>query len=104
MSRIALGLVGMWLRGGLSCAQAERRVSLVVGSAAYTDRPLRNPFNDARLTQAMLCDLGIEVQVATEAGRPGVLDALRDFEARARGAEVVTFYFAGQGSLLAPTP
>jgi len=65
---------------------------------------VRNPVEDARLTQATLRDLGIEVQAATDVGRPGVLDALRDFEARARGADVATLYFAGQGALVAPTP
>jgi len=39
MTRIALTLVIMWLWGGLSCAQAERRVALVVSNAAYIASP-----------------------------------------------------------------
>ncbi len=70
----------------------------MVGNAAYTDRPLRNPVNDARLMQATLRELGFEVQVATDVDRRGLLGALRDFEARARGAEVVLFFFAGHGA------
>ncbi len=75
-----------------------QRVALVVGNAAYADRPLRNPVNDAQLMQTTLRDLGFHVQVATDVDRRGLLAALRDFEARARGAEVALFYFAGHGA------
>jgi hypothetical protein len=77
---------------------AERRVALVIGNADYADRPLRNPINDAQLMQATLRDLGFQVQVATDVDRRGLLAALRDFESRARGAEVALFYFAGHGA------
>lgn len=75
-----------------------QRIALVVGNAAYTDRPLRNPVNDAQLMQATLRELGFEVQLATNVDRRGLLGALREFEARARGAEVALFYFAGHGA------
>jgi formylglycine-generating enzyme required for sulfatase activity len=75
-----------------------QRVALVIGNAAYADRPLRNPVNDAQLMQATLRELGFQVQVATDVDRRGLLSALRDFEARARGAEVALFYFAGHGA------
>jgi formylglycine-generating enzyme required for sulfatase activity len=75
-----------------------QRVALVIGNAAYADRPLRNPVNDAQLMQTALRDLGFQVQVATDVDRRGLLAALRDFEARARGAEVALFYFAGHGA------
>jgi uncharacterized caspase-like protein/outer membrane biosynthesis protein TonB len=42
--------------------------------------------------------LGFQVQMATDVDRRGLLAALRDFEARARGAEVALFYFAGHGA------
>ena len=41
--------------------QAAGRVALVVGNAAYADRPLRNPVNDAQLMQASLKQLGFDV-------------------------------------------
>ncbi len=82
----------------LPLAASAQRVALVVGNAAYTDRPLRNPVNDAQLMQTTLRELGFEVQVATDVDRRGLLGALRDFEARARGAEVALFYFAGHGA------
>jgi formylglycine-generating enzyme required for sulfatase activity len=69
-----------------------------VGNAAYADRPLRNPVNDAQLMQTTLRELGFQVQVATDVDRRGLLSALRDFEARARGADVALFYFAGHGA------
>jgi formylglycine-generating enzyme required for sulfatase activity/uncharacterized caspase-like protein len=75
-----------------------QRVALVIGNAAYVDRPLRNPVNDAQLMQTTLRELGFQVQVATDVDRRGLLAALRDFEARARGAEVALFYFAGHGA------
>ena len=75
-----------------------QRIALVVGNAAYTDRPLRNPVNDAQLMQATLRELGFEVQLATNVDRRGLLGALREFESRARGAEVALFYFAGHGA------
>ncbi len=78
-----------------------QRIALVVGNAAYADRPLRNPVNDARLMQATLRDLGFEVQLATDVDRRGLLEALRAFESRARGAEVALFYFAGHGAQVA---
>ncbi len=79
-------------------AWAQKRMALVIGNAAYADRPLRNPVNDAQLMQATLRDLGFQVQVATDVDRRGLLGALRDFEARARGAEVALFYFADHGA------
>lgn len=84
-------------------AQAAGRVALVVGNAAYADRPLRNPVNDAQLMQASLKQLGFDVKLVQDANRRGMLDALRDFEARARGAEVALFYFAGHGAQVGGT-
>ena len=75
-----------------------RRVALVVGNAAYADRPLRNPVNDAQLMQTTLRELGFDVQMATDVDRRGLLGALREFEARSRGADVAFFYYAGHGA------
>jgi formylglycine-generating enzyme required for sulfatase activity len=76
----------------------EKRVALVVGNAAYRDRPLANPVNDAQLMQATLRELGFDVQMATDVDRRGLLGALREFEARSRGADVAFFYYAGHGA------
>ncbi len=79
-------------------AAQSKRVALVVGNAAYADRPLANPVNDARLMQTSLRELGFEVQVATNVDRRGLLAALRTFESNAREADVAVFFFAGHGA------
>jgi hypothetical protein len=78
-------------------AQAQR-VALVVGNAAYTDRPLRNPVNDAALMQTTLSNLGFQVSVLRNADRKALLAGLRDFEAKARNADVALFFYAGHGA------
>ncbi|QIL73080.1 caspase family protein [Diaphorobacter sp. HDW4B] len=78
-----------------------RRVALVVGNAAYADKPLRNPVNDAELMQRTLRDLKFDVTLVRNADRRGMLAALREFEAKAANADVALFYFAGHGTQVA---
>jgi formylglycine-generating enzyme required for sulfatase activity len=78
-------------------AQAQR-IALVVGNAAYTDRPLRNPVNDAALMQTTLSSLGFQVSVLRNADRKALLAGLRDFESKARNADVALFFYAGHGA------
>lgn len=75
-----------------------QRVALVMGNSGYADKPLKNPVNDAQLMQRTLKDLGFAVTLVKNADRKGMLASLRDFEAKARGAEVALFYFAGHGA------
>jgi uncharacterized caspase-like protein len=77
----------------LSPPAFAQRIALIIGNAAYADRPLRNPVNDTQLMQATLRDLGFQVQVATDVDRRGLLVALRDLVARARWAEGVLVYW-----------
>lgn len=79
-------------------AQGGKRVALVIGNAAYADRPLRNPVNDANLMQTTLRGLGFEVTLLRNTDRRGLLAGLRDFEAKARDADVALFFFAGHGA------
>jgi len=74
------------------------RVALVVGNSDYSERPLRNPVNDANLMQATLKELGFEVTLLRNADRRSLLNGLRDFEGKARDAEVSLFFFAGHGA------
>lgn len=83
-----------------SPAQAQR-VALVVGNAAYADKPLRNPVNDAELMQRTLRSLGFDVALVRNADRRELLAGLRQFEAKARNADVALFYFAGHGTQVA---
>lgn len=94
MLRILLGL--LLLASGIQSANAGR-VALVVGNGSYQDRPLRNPGNDAALMQRTLSRLGFEVVVLRDADRKAMLVALREFEAKAKDADVALFYFAGHG-------
>jgi len=79
-------------------AAHAKRVALVVGNSSYSERPLRNPVNDANLMQAALKDLGFEVTLLRNADRRSLLAGLRDFEGNARDAEVALFFFAGHGA------
>jgi formylglycine-generating enzyme required for sulfatase activity len=86
------------LCGGLAGpALAGPRVALVLGNAAYSDAPLRNPLNDAQDLAAKLRGLGFDVTVATNRNRSQMTAAIRDFGLRAAGADAALFYFAGHG-------
>ncbi|MBK9442785.1 MAG: SUMF1/EgtB/PvdO family nonheme iron enzyme [Comamonadaceae bacterium] len=92
-------LVAMCLLLGLFTQAAHaKRVALVVGNSSYAERPLRNPVNDANLMQATLKELGFEVTLLRNADRRSLLNGLRDFEGKARDAEVALFFFAGHGA------
>jgi hypothetical protein len=78
-------------------ALAQRRVALVIGIAAYTDAPLRNPLNDAQDMAKALRDLGFEVIEVTNATKKMLLDAVNDFGARIQRAHVGLFYYSGHG-------
>lgn len=47
--------------GSVQAFAAEGRVALVIGNAAYSQKPLKNPVNDAEDLAATLKDLGFEV-------------------------------------------
>jgi formylglycine-generating enzyme required for sulfatase activity len=98
-------LCGLWLAPFATPAFAQSsqgspspRVALVVGNAQYPYRPLKNPVNDAELMRATLTGIGFEVIVLRNADRRTMLSGLRDFENKARSAEVALFYFAGHGA------
>lgn len=86
------------LAGEAVHAQAENRLALVIGNAAYRNSPLVNPVNDARLMEGALREAGFEVIKAENASLREMRRLLRDFGDRlkARGG-VGLFYFAGHG-------
>ena len=88
-------LLSLW--SGQSWA-LEQRVALLVGNAAYAEKPLRNPVNDAELMQTTLQELGFDVSLLRNADRRGLLSGLRDFEAKARSADIALFFYAGHGT------
>jgi peptidyl-prolyl cis-trans isomerase A (cyclophilin A) len=89
----------VWL--GLFCAGAAtagpKRVALVVGNAAYADKPLANPANDATDMAAALRRLGFEVLERTNRNPQQMREDLADFQDRLAQGDVGLFYFAGHG-------
>jgi len=82
-------------------ASAEKRVALVIGNSAYAKAALSNPKVDARLIRPALERMGFEVEVVTDADLATFDRALGAFAARAKGADLALFYFAGHGFAVA---
>ncbi|CAN7475997.1 caspase family protein [Rhizobium sp. LjRoot30] len=80
-------------------AQAERKVALLIGNAAYSApaTELRNPPNDIAAIGAMLTGADFDVTVVTNVGRSAMSAALAGFEEKARGADVGLIYYSGHG-------
>src|SRR5262245_39398313 len=85
--------------GGLpDGAQAEKRVALVVGNAAYERVPkLINPANDARDMAAALKALGFDVVEGFDLNKAAFDRKVLDFAAAVEGASVGMFFYAGHG-------
>jgi formylglycine-generating enzyme required for sulfatase activity len=97
LAAVVLILAAAW---GLNAeAQAPKRVALVIGNAAYVNASrLANPHNDAKLVAAALKKAGFQtVEVKSDLGVQAMRTALRDFRAKAAGAEVAMVYYAGHG-------
>jgi uncharacterized caspase-like protein len=80
-------------------AAAEPRTALIVGNAAYSWSPLRNPVNDANDIAAALRGSGFDVILKTDADQRTMLDGVRAFSdaLKAKGG-VGLFYFSGHGT------
>src|ERR1700737_4943867 len=82
-------------------AQAEKRIALVVGNAAYqVGAPLNTPANDAGLIAQTLQAAGFDVVGARDLDQDSLRRALRDFveKATSSGPDTVAFiYLAGYG-------
>jgi uncharacterized caspase-like protein len=78
-------------------AQAASRVALVIGNAAYTDAPLRNPVRDVREVAATLQEIGFAVTTRENLALGPLREALRGFVLGTRTADVRLVYFAGHG-------
>lgn len=77
-------------------AQAAR-IALVVGNAAYSDGPLKNPVNDARAVQAKLTRLGFEVTQVENLKRRDIGRTVNSFASRIRPGDEVVVFYAGHG-------
>lgn len=73
------------------------RLALVIGNAAYEEKPLKNPVNDAKDMAKVLEGLGFQVILKTDVGSDTMIEALRDFGNRLSEGGVGLFYFSGHG-------
>src|SRR5207248_945365 len=79
-------------------AQADRRVALVVGNAAYKNATtLRNPVNDATDVAGILKSLGFDVLLATNLDQQEFARTIDKFAHALDEADVGLFFYAGHG-------
>jgi TPR repeat protein len=71
--------------------------ALVIGNAGYSQRPLANPHNDARLMANTLKKLGFTVTQSRELGRKAMFDSVKAFADSLPEGAVAMVYFAGHG-------
>lgn len=76
----------------------QRARALVIGNSRYAHLgTLPNPKRDAEAIAAKLRGYGIEVDLALDTDRPGLVKALSGFQARAAGYDVNILFYAGHG-------
>ena len=81
-----------------NCLHAqEKRIALVIGNAAYTTAPLKNPVNDANLMATTLQGLGFEVIKKLNASKLQMEQAVQQFSEKLAASQVALFYYAGHG-------
>lgn len=100
MARLILALVAMLtLATPVLAQQSGRRVALVVANGSYTNTSrLENPANDGRIIADSLRKAGFtSVDLKTDQGLLAFQQSLRDFRAKADGADVALVYYAGHG-------
>jgi hypothetical protein len=77
-------------------AQAEKRLALVIGNAAYQNTTrLLSPSNDASDMAAALARLGFEVVDGNDLDKRAMERTMRQFTQKLTHADVALFYFAG---------
>jgi WD40 repeat protein len=99
-ARFIVCIAFLLLGGGAVAEEAQPRVALVIGNAAYARAPLANPVNDARLIAAKLKAQGFEVFDLYDASQRDMKRAAQTFAAtlRQRGKDAAAFiFYAGHG-------
>jgi len=78
--------------------QAERRVALIIGNAAYENAgPLRNPVNDARAMAQTLSRMGFQVLLRENRTEDEVKQDIREWGRQLDQNSVALFYYSGHG-------
>jgi len=83
-----------------AASNAADRIALVIGNSEYSDSPLANPANDARLIAASLKDVGFDVVEHLNADQITMKRAIQNFGDRLDEAgkdATGLFYYAGHG-------
>lgn len=98
MRTIIIALSILFALANVNAASADQRVAFVVGNGAYKniDR-LANPVRSARAMEGFLRKLGFDVVLGIDLTREQFAQQLRDFGAKAKGADLALFYYAGHG-------
>ena len=81
-----------------TAAQAENRVALLIGNAAYVNTaPLAHPGNDVEDIAAALRRLNFQVIEGRDLDKRSMERTVRQFAVGLTGADVALFYYAGHG-------
>ena len=79
-------------------AWADQRIAFVVGNGAYKNiERLANPAMSVKAMEGLLRKLGFEIVLGIDLTREQFAQQLRDFGAKAKGADPALFYYAGHG-------
>ena len=78
-------------------AEASSKVALVIGNAAYTDSPLKNPTNDARAISKRLKDYGFEIIYKEDVKVKEIGRVLREFKQKIAPGGTALVFYAGHG-------
>ncbi|MCC7049499.1 MAG: caspase family protein [Alphaproteobacteria bacterium] len=90
-------LVMAALPATVQAQDAQKRVALVIGNAAYPKNELRNPVNDARAMAATLRQAGFQVIARENATKQQMEQAVGEFGRALKPGAVALFYYAGHG-------
>ena len=82
---------------GMAAPAHATRLALVIGNAAYTDGPLKNPVNDARAMDQKLTTLGFKVQRVENLKRTQIGRTITAFANTVRAGDDVVVFYAGHG-------
>jgi uncharacterized caspase-like protein len=77
---------------------AHKQVALVIGNAASTSHPLKNPRNDAVAMARRLRELHYDVTLVTDADRKAMGLAIDRFVDKLGAGDVGFFYYSGHGA------
>jgi hypothetical protein len=82
----------------VSVSSTQHRRALIIGNAAYTDAPLRNPVNDATDVADTLRRVGFEITLLRDADKPTMEQAIEAFTRGVPRGSIGLFFFSGHGA------